>query len=118
MKARLSAIQDRVRTGLWFVPLLMATLSVALAGLIIWADATLASRPARWWIYFGSPDDARSVLVALLTSMITMTSLVFSVTMVVLTLASNQFGPRIVRNFMASMLTQFTMGAFVMAILY
>jgi uncharacterized membrane protein len=50
--------------------------------------------------------------------MITMTSLVFSITMVVLTLAANQFGPRLIRNFMANLQTQIVLGTFVMTILY
>jgi uncharacterized membrane protein len=50
--------------------------------------------------------------------MITMTSLVFSITMVVLSLAASQFGPRLIRNFMASPHTQIVLGTFVMTILY
>jgi uncharacterized membrane protein len=71
-----------------------------------------------WWVYVSSLDDARTVLSTLLSSMITMTSLVFSITMVVLSLAANQFGPRLIRNFMASPQTQIVLGTFVMTILY
>jgi uncharacterized membrane protein len=42
--------------------------------------------------------------------MMTMVSLVFSITIVVLTLAANQFGPRLIRNFMASPQTQLVPG--------
>lgn len=58
------------------------------------------------------------MLSTILSSMITMTSLVFSVTIVVLSLAANQFGPRLIRNFMASPQTQVVLGTFVMTILY
>mgnify|MGYP002716949788 FL=1 len=50
--------------------------------------------------------------------MITMASLVFSITMVVLTLAAGQFGPRLIRNFMGRLQTQFVLGTFVLTIIY
>ena len=45
--------------------------------------------------------------------MITVVTLVFSITIVTLTLASTQFGPRMLRNFIRDRITQFTLGSFV-----
>jgi uncharacterized membrane protein len=70
------------------------------------------------FVYVSTPGDAREVLATILSSMITMASLVFSITMVVLSLAANQFGPRLIRSFMASPQTQTVLGAFVMTIVY
>ena len=119
--SRLRTVWDSIRTSFWFVPSIMMVSAIGLAGLGFWLDFRFAGRDAQsvpWWVYVSSPDDARNVLSTLLSSMITMTSLVFSITMVVLSLAANQFGPRLIRNFMASPQTQTVLGIFVMTILY
>ncbi|MBM0206950.1 DUF2254 domain-containing protein [Micromonospora sp. STR1s_5] len=120
-RGRSSTIWDYLRTSLWFVPALMMLIAV----LLLWAgmawDAKLGTsggQQAPWWVYVSKPDAARDVLSTVLSSMIGMASLVFSITMVVLTLAASQFGPRLVRNFMASPHTQFVLGTFVMTIVY
>ena len=119
--SRLRTGWDSIRTSFWFVPSLMMVAATGLAAVGFWLDFRFAGRDAQavpWWVYVSSPDDARTVLSTLLSSMITMTSLVFSITMVVLSLAASQFGPRLIRNFMASPQTQTVMGTFVMTILY
>jgi len=45
-------------------------------------------------------------------------TLVFSITIVTLTLASTQFGPRMLRNFIRDRITQFTLGTFVATFVY
>ncbi|HVN51331.1 MAG TPA: DUF2254 domain-containing protein, partial [Acidimicrobiales bacterium] len=49
---------------------------------------------------------------------ITVVGVVFSVTIVALTLASSQFGPRMLRNFIRDRGTQFTLGCFVATFVY
>lgn len=71
-----------------------------------------------WVVYMSRPDDVRDLLSTLLASMITMASLVFSITMVILTLASSQFGPRLIRNFMDNPQTHVVLGTYVMTIIY
>jgi uncharacterized membrane protein len=119
--SRLRTVWDTIRTSLWFVPSLMMAAGVGIAAAAIWVDLNLlgpTNERVLWWIFVSSPDDARAVISTLLSSMITMTSLVFSITMVVLTLAASQFGPRLIRNFMANPRTQIVLGTFVMTILY
>jgi uncharacterized membrane protein len=111
---------DRLKTSFWFVPSVMVLGS---AVLIIVATTFESHLPfdgtnAPWFLYVGDPADAQSVLATLLGSMITMASLVFSITMVVLTLAAGQFGPRLIRSFMGNLQTQVVLGAFVMTIIY
>lgn len=123
---RLRTIWDDLRTSFWFVPSLMALggLGLVFAGYAL--DARLSARADRllpwfvpsWFLYVDTPEDARDLLSTLLSSMITMTSLVFSITMVVLSLAARQFGPRLIRSFMASPQTQIVLGTFVMTIVY
>ena len=65
------------------------------------------------WVDNGSADAARQILTALAAAIITVVGLVFSITIVALTLASTQFGPRILRNFTRDRGTQVTLGTFV-----
>jgi uncharacterized membrane protein len=50
--------------------------------------------------------------------MITVAGVVFSITIVVLTLASSQFGPRLIRNFMNVRANQMVLGTFVATFIY
>jgi uncharacterized membrane protein len=120
-RGRPRALWDYLKTSFWFVPAMLALAAALLALASLWLDARLAVFPAEavpWLVYVSTADDARDVLSTLLSSMITMATLVFSITMVVLTLAANQFGPRLVRNFMASPQTQLVLGTFVMTIVF
>ena len=118
---RLRRVWEYLRTTFWFVPALMGVGAVGLLAAADQWDARLTGAPERdvpWFVYVSAPDDAREVLSTLLSSMITMATLVFSITMVVLSLAANQFGPRLIRSFMASPQTQLVLGTFVMTIVY
>lgn len=83
-------------------------------------DAGLPEEKARqfWWLHSGGPEDARNLLSTVFSSMITMATLVISITMVVLTLAASQLGPRLVRSFMGDLRTQLVFGIFLMTIIY
>ena len=50
--------------------------------------------------------------------MITVAGVVFSITIVVLSLASSQFGPRLIRNFMNVRANQMVLGTFVSTFIY
>lgn len=120
-RPRLQVVQEKLRTSLWLLPTLMAVAAVGLSAAATSADAVLADHsPAKMpiLVFVSTPSDARDVLSSLLTSMITMTSLVFSITMVVLSLAANQFGPRLIRSFMSSRHTQLALGTFIMTSVY
>ncbi len=58
-------------------------------------------------------DGARQILTTMAAAVITVVGVVFSITIVALTLASTQFGPRMLRNFIRDRGTQHTLGAFV-----
>lgn len=51
------------------------------------------------YLFTGGPEAARSVLSVIASSLITVTSLTFSLTVVTLQLASSQFSPRLLRTF-------------------
>ena len=70
------------------------------------------------WLIAGTADDARQILTTLSAAVITVVGVVFSITIVTLTLASTQFGPRMLRNFIRDRGTQFTLGTFVATFVY
>lgn len=76
------------------------------------------STPLLGWAYAGGSDGARSVLSVIASSMITVAGVVFSITIVALQLASTQFGPRVLRNFMRDRGNQVVLGTFVATFVY
>jgi uncharacterized membrane protein len=74
-------------------------------------------RTAGWFYIFG-PEGARAVLSAIAGSMITVAGLTFSITMLTLQLASSQFGPRMLRDFMRDRGNQLVLGVFISTFLY
>lgn len=111
---------QRLRSSLWFLPTGMATAAAALALLLVAVDR---SAPTEWlltqaWVYTGGADGASAVLQTIAGSMITIAGVVFSLTLVALTLASSQFGPRLLRNFMRDTTNQVVLGTFVSTFLY
>ncbi|WP_158047851.1 DUF2254 domain-containing protein [Skermanella pratensis] len=116
---RLLNIWGRLRTSLWFVPMLMTFAALLLAVFALGIDSNLTGNDERvWWLYGGKAENASELLSTLLSSIITMATLAISITMVVLTLAASQLGPRLIRNFMGDRRTQAALGFFVMTIVY
>lgn len=70
------------------------------------------------WIYNGGADGARAVLQTIAGSMITIAGVVFSLTLVALSIASSQFGSRLLRNFMRDSINQTVLGTFTATFLY
>jgi uncharacterized membrane protein len=75
------------------------------------ADANAFSLPS--WVNTGGTDAARTILTAIAAAVITVVGVVFSITILALQLASTQFGPRMLRNFIRDRGTQLTLGTFV-----
>ncbi|MGI9087423.1 MAG: DUF2254 domain-containing protein [Chthoniobacterales bacterium] len=120
MKTYLSALLERLRTSYWFIPTVLAIMATALSFLTVHADTLINAKWARTtgWIWAGGPEGARNVLATIAGSTITVAGVVFSVTIVSLTLASSQFGPRLLRTFLNDRGTQFVLGVFVSTFLY
>jgi uncharacterized membrane protein len=111
---------DRVSSSLWFIPTIMASGAVALAFVVVALDrpVTLWLVESRGWAFTGGAEGANAVLVVIAGSMITIAGVVFSMTLVALSLASSQLGPRLLRNFMRDSTTQVVLGTFVATFLY
>lgn len=121
MLTKLASLWDSIRGSLWFVPSVMAVTSVTLAFGSLWIDHHLqdpASEKAVSWLYSGGANGARDVLSTVASSMITLAGVIFSITVVALTLASQQFGPRLLRNFMRDFGNQIVLGTFISIFLF
>ena len=120
MRTRLLKAWDAVRTSFWFLPALLGTAAAALALATVELDHGEAGR----WVaahdlgYSGGAEGASTLLQTIAASMITIAGVVFSLTLVCLSLASSQFGPRLLRNFMRDRANQVVLGVFVATFLY
>ena len=105
----------KARYSFWFIPTLYLLVAVALAIALIEADGWFPPGTLeRWPRLFGSgAEGARALLTAIAGSMITVAGVVFSITLVALSLASSQYTPRVLRNFLSDRITQSVLGAFV-----
>jgi uncharacterized membrane protein len=121
MRPRLSDWRrEALRTTLWLIPAALvgaAAVLFTITLLIDWA-AFHHSLHLPTWLNSGSPDAARQVLSAIAAAVITVVGVVFSITIVALTLTSTQFGPRMLRNFIRDRGTQLTLGTFVGTFVY
>ena len=111
---------EELRTTLWVVPSISSS-----------SRSCCSSSPSRstwrrstvtwtlpFWIRTGSADAERQVLIAIAAAVITVIGVVFSITILALTLASQQFGPRMMRNFVRDIGNQVTLGVFVGTFVY
>lgn len=100
----------------WAIPVACAVAAIVLGTVLpLLEDYVLDGVP---YVFQGGPEGARGLLATIATGMISMTSLVFSITMVVLQLASSQFTPRALGGFLDSRVTQGTLGVFTASFVY
>ena len=120
MKVRIIKYLERVRSSFWFLPAIMAVGAVALASVTVAVDGQVTGwLTARWgWTFSGGAEGASSLLAAIAGSMITIAGVVFSMTLVALSLASSQLGPRLLRVLMRDTTNQVALGTFVATFLY
>jgi uncharacterized membrane protein len=121
LASRVWALRDAWRVQLWPVPTLGVTLGVAAGFGLPRLDAAVDDRlPASLatHLFGGGADAARAVLSAIAGSMITVTSLTFSLTVVTLQLASSQYSPRLLRTFSRDRVVHGTLALFLSTFVY
>lgn len=117
MKAKIGAIWDNLHSSFWFIPSLMTFFAAALALGMVKLDRSESVRGAEF-LYSGGAEGARSMLSAIASSVLSLAGVTFSITIAALTLASGQFGPRLLRNFIRDRGNQIVLGAFIGTFLY
>jgi uncharacterized membrane protein len=109
---RLHTLRRALRGALWPVPAAAVLLAIALALGLPEVDRHLQEGPGEplTFVFGGGPSAARSVLSAIATSLISVTTLLFSLTIVTLQLASSQYSPRLLQTFVRDRVVQACLG--------
>jgi uncharacterized membrane protein len=118
---RLAVIGDAARSQLWPLPALGIVVAIALGVGLTRLDGRVDGRlPSTFadYVFSGDANAARSVLGHVAGSVITVTSLTFSLTVVSLQLASSQFSPRLLRTFTRDRFVQGTLALFLATFVY
>ena len=108
---------DHIRGALWVLPTVSVVIFLV-AGAVVSRVSISDDSPLRWLAFQGTPEDARQLLIVVSSTMITVTGLVFALTIIALQIASGQYSPRLLRNFMRDRGTQFVLSIFVGAFAY
>jgi uncharacterized membrane protein len=114
---RTEALREYVRGSLWVLPGVSA-LAALLAGSVLsllHAGPDSALGPL---IFQGTADDARSLLIGIAGTVVTVIALVLGLTVVALQLSSTQFSPRLLRSFLRDRPNQVVLSVFVATFVY
>jgi uncharacterized membrane protein len=118
---RLAWTWYRLTTGFWFRPVLTVLAAIVLYFLlatldaaVIWFDQNSLFRD----VFAGNYQAAQNLLSTLSGGLVTLISVTLSLTMVVLTVAAGQYGPRLLNTFIANRQTQGVFGFFLATFVY
>jgi uncharacterized membrane protein len=113
-RARVWQFVETTNDSFWLRPALIVGLAVALAELLTGLERSqsLPNEFLSSWVYTGGETGARTLLGAVAGSTIAVVSTLFSITIATLTLASNQMGPRLLRNFTRDRANQSVLGIY------
>ena len=114
---RRRVLLDYLAGALWVLPTVSVVVFL-LAGAVLSRVEVDDDSPLAALAFQGTAEDARSLLVVVSSTMITVTGLVFALTIVALQIASGQYSPRLLRNFMRDRGTQLVLSIFVGAFAY
>jgi uncharacterized membrane protein len=112
---KLSSIRESARGSLWFLPSLCVGSVVVLSEVLLRVDESAVETD---FAFGGGAESARGFLQAIAASMIGLTGIVFTITIVVLQLASQQFSPRVLRTFLRDRHSQLALGVFIATFTY
>jgi len=119
VKMRIRTFIAKLFATYWFLPSMMAVLAATLSVLSVRLDQALEERISGLvWLYAGGPEGARTLLSTVAGSMITVAGVTFSITIVALSFASAQLGPRLLDNFLRDRGNQVVLGTFISTFLY
>jgi uncharacterized membrane protein len=106
---RLRQLADRIRHRLSFVPMLYVIGAIVVVQVLLLIDRELGEQSLPTWLET-TVDSARSVFSAMAGGLITSITLVLSMMLVAIQLASTQFSPRTMRDWLSNRTMQHTIG--------
>ncbi len=99
MRLRLSALTERLRSSLFFIPMFAVFFSAAFGFVILAVDRNIDSAMAGLPIGFTSTvESARTLLGVIAGATISFAGIAFSVSLLIIQLASSQYSPRVVHT--------------------
>lgn len=119
---RLTSIPEKVQNlwhiligSYWFIPTSFVLLGIFLAPTLVYIDHQFKSETLNnlSFIFIGGADAARSITSAVAGAVLGVAGTTFSITIAVLSMASSQFGPRLLRNFLSDTSNQLVLGVFI-----
>lgn len=118
--SRLEGVRRALGGALWPLPAAAVLLAIALALALPELDRHLQEGPGEplAFVFGGGPSAARTVLSAIATSLISVTTLLFSLTIVTLQLASSQYSPRLLQTFVRDRVVQSCLGVLLGTFVY
>ncbi|HZW48605.1 MAG TPA: DUF2254 domain-containing protein [Bacillota bacterium] len=110
----------RMKTSIWLYPVIYSLIALVLAILVLLIDSYYVDKISTivHRLFFTSAELAQPVLEIVAGSFITITTFTFSTTMVVLTMYSSQFTPRVVEDFLNNQTTMKSFGIFLSGFIY
>lgn len=113
MRIRLALLWSRMATNYVMVPSSFALGALLFACGLVYLELRQPQLNGALpgWLALGGPAGARSMLSAIASSTVTLTGVVFSMVLIVLALASGQYGPRLLRSFLDDRVSQVTLGS-------
>lgn len=108
-------MQD-IRASYWFLPSSLVLLAILLSFISLHIDRHFNLLPDVWRTT--QVDGARSILAVISQSMIGVAGVMFSMTIVAVSFASGNFGPRLIGNFMRDRGNQWSLGILVSTFVY
>ena len=102
-------LREYTRGSLWVFPTLCVLVALVAGVLLSLVDVGPDSPLA----FQGTADDARTLLVSITSTMVTVIALLLGLAVVALQLSSTQFSPRLLRNFLRDRPNQLVLGTFV-----
>lgn len=111
---------EMLRASAWTIPTVLSAAAIALAQFSLWVDHTLVGTKIPWyqWVSTNSIESARLQLSTIAASVLSVAGVSFSSIVVTMTLASQQFGPRLLRNFIKDKTSQAVLGSLIATFVY
>ncbi|MCA9041035.1 MAG: DUF2254 domain-containing protein [Planctomycetaceae bacterium] len=113
MRAYLLNLWDSFREGFWFKPTLMVLFAMFLAEGANWLDESLAAEQKEIDWLSTTAEASRSTLTAVASATIALAGVVFSITILSLSIASTQFGSRLIRSVMGHTIADWVIGQYI-----
>jgi uncharacterized membrane protein len=108
---------DLADASLWFMPAVAVSIALVVGTVLteieIESDSFLGD-----FVFQGGASEAHQLLTVIASTMITVTGLVFVLTVIALQIAASQFSPRLLRTFLRDRGTQVVLSTFVATFAY